>query len=211
LPEPRLSADASQLSALAAAWRDAATAAFRYYTKLGGLAVALTEALVPAMGELRPTLRLSPDTSSAQAEKAEATDPTAERSEQTILVEATAGSTGFGVFMVENTTAQKVSAPVDVSAFVDPSGREIRPELKVSPDVVTLEPGDQVLVQVAAVVDRKLEPDVRYRGEISIPRLSGARIPIVVRRRPGTARARGTKAGAKAPRTVKSRTKSQRP
>jgi hypothetical protein len=216
LPEPSLNAKdgTSQLGELAAAWRDAAEAGLRYYTKLGGLAVALTEALVPAIGELRPSLRLSRDTPSPAAGEMQAAVPSTERSEQTIVVEATAGGTGLGVFMVENTTAQAVSAPVGVSAFVDPSGREVRLDLKFSPDVVSLEPGDQVLVQVAAVVDQKLEPDVRYRGEVSIPRLSGARIPIVVRRRPGEEKAGGTKGAAESrkrtPRAAKPRAKSQR-
>lgn len=198
--------DASQPTDLATAWRDAAEAGLRYYARLGGLALELAEALVPAIRELRPTVRLSPDPPSAPGRKPPA--QSGERSEQTIVIEATAGRSGLGVFMVENTTARKVSAPVGVSAFVDASGREVHPEVKFSPAEVTLEPGDQVLVQVAAAVDETLEPDVRYRAEITIPRLSGAGIPIVVRRRPGSARAgstRGTatRARAKAPRTAK--------
>lgn len=189
MPEPRLSAtaDASRGTELASAVRDAAEAGLRYYTRLGGLALALAETLVPAIGELRPTVRLSPDPPSTP--DARSPDPPGEPGGQTIVIEAAAGRSGLGVFMVENTTARKVSARVGVSAFVDAGGREVRPEVNFSPDVVSLEPGDQVLVQVAAAVDDTLEPGVRYRAEISIPRLAGAKIPVVVRRRPGTARA----------------------
>lgn len=189
MPEPRLSAtaDASERTDLASAWRDAAEAGVRYYARLGGLALELAETLVPAIGGLRPALRLSPDPPSTP--EASSPDPPSEPGGQTIVIDAAAGRSGLGVFMVENTTARKVSAPVGVSAFVDAGGREVRPEVNFSPDVVSLDPGDQVLVQVAAAVDDTLEPGVRYRAEISIPRLAGAKIPLVVRRRPGTARA----------------------
>ena len=198
MPEPKLSAtaDASGRSELAAALRDAAEGGLRYYTRLGGLALALAEALVPAISELRPMVRLSPDPPSTP--DARSPDPPSEPGGQTIVIEAAAGRSGLGVFMVENTTARKVSAPVRVSGFVDAGSREVHPEVNFSPDAVSLEPGDQVLVQVAAAVDDTLEPGVRYRAEISIPRLSGAKIPLVVRRRPGTAGATG-KSPAKTP------------
>jgi hypothetical protein len=182
--------DASQPTDLATAWRDAAEAGFRYYARLGGLAFELAGSLVPGIRELRPTVRLSPDPPAAHVEKPSA--QSGELSEQTIVIEAAAGRSGLGVFMVENTTQRKVSAPVGVSAFADASGRKVHPVVKFSPAEVTLEPGDQVLVQVAAAVDATLEPDIRYRAEITIPRLSGTGIPIVVRRRPSSARARST-------------------
>lgn len=192
MPEPRLSgtSDASERTELASAWRDAAEAGLRFYSRLGGLAVALAETLVPAIGDLRPTVRLSP--APAHAPVARQPDPTDDPGRQTIVIEAAAGRSGLGVFMVENTTAKKVSAPVGVSAFIAADGREARPDVAFAPDVVSLEPGDQVLVQVAAAVNDTLEPGVRYQAEISIPRLAGARIPVVVRRQPATA-ARRTK------------------
>ena len=188
MSEPGISAkdDESQPTDLATAWRDAAGAGLRYYARLGGLALELAGVLVPAIRELRPTVRLSPNPPSAPGRKPPA--QSGERSEQTIVIEATAGRSGLGVFMVENTTARKASAAVGVSAFVDAAGREVHPEIRFSPPEVTLEPGDQVLVQVAAAVDETLQPGVRYGAEISIPGLSGTGIPIVVRRRPAPSR-----------------------
>lgn len=171
MPEPRLNA-----------FGEVATAGLRYYTRLGTLTLDLAETLVPALGELRPSLRLAPD----RPAEAEAAAPGG----QTIVIEAAAGRSGLGVFMVENTTAQSVSAPVGVSGFADPAGNEAAPKVRFSPEVVALDPGDQVLVQVAATVNRTLEPGVRYQAEISIPQLSGARIPLVVRRRPPKSRAK---------------------
>ena len=52
------------------------------------------------------------------------------------------------------------------------------------PATVSLAPGEQAMVRVAAELDDTLESGVRYRGEIAIPALSDRRIPIVLRRRP---------------------------
>jgi hypothetical protein len=171
VPEPRLELNA---------FGEVATAGLRYYGRLGTLTLDLAQTLVPSLGELRPSLRLSPEPPA----EPDASPPGG----QTIVIEAAAGRSGLGVFMVENTTADSVSAPVGVSAFTDPAGREVTPKVRFSPEVVALDPGDQVLVQVAASVDGTLEPGVRYAAEISIPQLSGARIPLVVRRRPPKSR-----------------------
>ena len=183
MPEPRLSTkgdDASLGTDLTEAWLEAAGATLRYYRRLGGLTFAFAEALAPSLSGLRPTVRLSSEAPSG-AERP--TKPAETSHDQTIVLEAAAGRSALGVFVVENTTARKASGPLGVSAFADSSGREVKPEVRFSPDVVSLEPGDQVLVQVAAAIDDTLEPGVRYGAEITIPKLSGARIPLVVRRR----------------------------
>lgn len=182
--------DASAGTDLTEAWREAAGATLRYYGRLGGLAFALAEALAPSLSDLRPKVRLS---SEAPSEGAPAADSTEASHGQTIVLEAAAGKSALGVFLVENTTARKASGPLGVSAFTDSSGRVVKPSVRFSPDVVSLEQGDQVLVQVAAAIDDTLEPGVRYAAEISIPKLSGARIPLIVRRRGGkTTRTRAT-------------------
>ncbi len=166
MPEPRLSDSV----------RDAAEASLRYYGRMGGLALELAETLVPSLSGLRPAVVRS---SAPPAEPASAESPRG----QTIVIEAAAGRNGLGVFMVENTTGRKVSGPLGVSSFADESGREVQPTVRFSPDVVSLEPGDQVLVQVVAGVDGTFEPGVRYGAEISIPELAAAGIPLVVQRR----------------------------
>lgn len=165
MPEPRLSDTV----------RDAAEASLRYYGRMGGLVLELAEALVPSLSGLRPeVVRSSPPAASAATDSPRG---------QTIVIEAAAGRSGLGVFMVENTTGKKVSGPLGVSSFADESGRVVTPTVRFSPDVVSLEPGDQVLVQVVAGVDGTFEPGVRYGAEISIPELAAAGIPLVVRRR----------------------------
>jgi hypothetical protein len=179
VPPPGLSgADETPLQAnVAAAWRDSLKAGLRYWERLGRLALEGAAALVPVVAELRPE---------AAAPTAEsAAEPAAEAGlGRTILVEGELGQAGLGVFLLENTTAQQLSIPVRVSPFVGEDGREVHPAVSFRPDVITLDPGEQLIVQVVAVIDETLEPNVRYRAEISVPELSETCIPIVVRRRP---------------------------
>jgi hypothetical protein len=150
-------------------------AGLRYWGTLGRLAFRSVTALVPLVTELRQR----GDGPIELVEAPSAPHPTV----KTILVEAEAGESGMGVFLVENTTAEQVSIPVSASQFHDPGGREVRPAIAFRPEVITLDPGDQQVVQVAAAVDETLEPDVRYHALISVPGLSATEIPIVLRRR----------------------------
>jgi hypothetical protein len=152
-------------------WRDAVEAGLRYWGRLGRLAVEGVAASVPLVGELRA------GASAAAARGTEAGFP------RTILVEAEAGQQGVGVFVVENTTAESLSIPVSVSPFVGDDGGHAQPAVTFRPEVITLDPGDQQVVQVAAAIDETLEPDVRYRAEIGVSGLSTTAIPVVVRRR----------------------------
>jgi hypothetical protein len=180
VPQPELSApeEPSLQTELAEGWHAGVEAGLRYWGTLGRLAFRSVTALVPLVAELRP----GGDT---PVEVVEA--PPAPQVPKTILVEAEAGQSGMGVFLVENTTAEQVSIPVSASPFHDPGGREVHPAIAFRPEVIALDPGDQQVVQVAAVVDETLEPEVRYHALISVPGLSATRIPIVLRRRPGAA------------------------
>ena len=179
MSQPALSAgdETSLQTELADAWRDAADASLRYWGALGRLALESVTALVPLVTELRPGEAVQAAAPSSRAPAA-----------RTILVEAEAGQSATGVFLLENTTSQQLSIPVSVSSFHDPDGREVEVAVAFRPDTILLDPADQLVVQVTAVVDETLEPDVRYHAEISVPGLSGTRIPIVVRRRASAAR-----------------------
>ncbi len=96
------------------------------------------------------------------------------------------GETGARVataFLVENEGEEAVSAPIEVSAFTGPDGVTAAPVLTISPTVLELGPGEQSLVQVAAILGPELQADVRYVARISIPGLSEATVPIAARRR----------------------------
>ena len=162
---PALSESAAEL---AAGWREAAEAALRYWGRLGRLAYESVTVLVPVAEEVRPASTAS---------------PAAPALPRTILVEAEAGEAGFGVFLLENTTERQLSTPVSISSFHDEDGREVHPRVAFRPEPITLDPGDQLAVQVGVAIDETLAPGVRYHAEIGVPGLSDARIPIVVRRR----------------------------
>jgi hypothetical protein len=176
---------------LAEGWNAGVEAGLRYWGTLGRLAVESITALVPLAAELRPSAR-------PQVELVDA--PPAPPAPKTILIEAEVGESGLGVFLVENTTAERLLAPVSAASFHDPRGREVHPAIAFRPEVLTLDPGDQQVVQVAAVVDETLEPGVRYHASISVPGLPATEIPIVLRRRRGAAppKERQTKAATPA-------------
>jgi hypothetical protein len=100
-----------------------------------------------------------------------------------MMLESEVGACAVGMFLVENRLGQAVSAPVAPSTFVDAEGREVRPRLTFAPRVVSLQPGEQAVVRVAAAFDDTLLPEVWYRGTISVPGVSSASVAVVLRRR----------------------------
>jgi hypothetical protein len=88
------------------------------------------------------------------------------------------------MFVVENALARRASGSIVVSDLTDATGAAAKAELRFSPEIVTLEPGEQVLVRLMATPGAGMRPSVRYRGEVSVPGLSGMTVPIVVVRRP---------------------------
>ena len=104
-----------------------------------------------------------------------------------LVLEAPPGGTATGLFMVENALAAPVSAPITASAFRSEGGREVSPMLVFEPEIITLSPGEQMLVRVSVTIDEALEPQVGYRGELSVPGVAGSRVPLVLRRTPGEA------------------------
>jgi hypothetical protein len=164
--------------------RRALEANLQYYSALGRLTVDYLEALgsiarnveVPAnLGNRTITFRQS-----APVPEAPAPTPTPPA---VMVLEAGGGDTAIGVFLVENLLNEKVSAPVSASAFAAPDGREVALPLAFDPEVVVLEPGEQILVRVTAQVGDDLEEDVSYRAELAVPGVIGTKVPIVARRR----------------------------
>ena len=171
-------------------WRRALEANARYYEALGQVTTDYLKALAGVLGDIKLPASLG-GRAAAPVAPAQAAPPPAPAPSAMVL-EAPAGHTAVGAFMVQNRLSQRVAAPVVPSAFLDPSGMEVRPALAFEPDVVSLESGEQVLVRVTATIDDRLEPGVGYRGEVTVPGLSGDRIALVLRRRDGTAQSAAT-------------------
>lgn len=164
-------------------WRRALTANGAYYRAVGGLyreygravAAVLRGGSAPSQAAPTPAPALAPARPRPSA----------------MALEASAGSVAAAAFLVENRSRERVSAPIEMSALVDPEGssRTLAPVFE--PAVATLDPGEQLLVQVTIPVGRTLRTGVDYRGEVHVAGLEGQKIPVVVRRL-RAARSRGT-------------------
>jgi hypothetical protein len=152
--------------------RRALDANLRYYAAIGRLTVDYLEALGAIARHVEVPTRPAP-----------AVPPPAPAPPAVMVLEAEAGGTAIGVFLVENLLGEKVAAPVSASPLAGPDGREVDVRLAFDPEVVVLEPGEQILVRVAARLDGDLDPDVSYRAELAVPGVIGTKVPIVVRRR----------------------------
>ncbi len=101
-----------------------------------------------------------------------------------MVLENESGGEALGIFLVSNNLAETVSARVTPSEFVNEKGHIVQLTFTFDPEIISLAPGEQLLVRVTTRIPEALEPQARYRGEFAVPELSGTRIPIVVRRRP---------------------------
>jgi hypothetical protein len=100
-----------------------------------------------------------------------------------LLLEGDTDTRAVGIFAVENVRDESVLARLTVSAFSDSTERTITPTAELQPAEFRLEPGEQLLIQVAAVLDEEFEPGVRYHATIGLPGLSEATVPIAACRR----------------------------
>jgi hypothetical protein len=194
--------------------RRAMEANLRYYEALGGITQDYVKALLGVFRDMPIRIGKGSGTTAATAKPAaKPANATVSASAATLVLEAAAGSEAQGVFLVENKLSRTVSTAVMMSEFADPSGRAVRPVLRVVPNVVTLEPGGRTLVQIIAEVSGDLETDVPYRGEVSVPGLSDHGIPVMLRRRvegeapAAAAKKRSARTGRKSTRSKAKKTK----
>jgi hypothetical protein len=155
------------------AWRRAADANARYYRAVGRLYGDYVRAVAGATRGLAASRRRA-----AAAGAAAPPPPPA----PVLALEAEAGSSASGIFVIENRSAERVSAPVEAAPLADPHGRTAAARPAFEPEVVTLAPGEQMLVQVTFPVDETLRVGADYRSTLRVPGLAGTSIPIVVRR-----------------------------
>ncbi len=157
-----------------------AEANLRYYEAVGRLSIDYVRAVAGAVGSLGGPPQGRPPAAPVHARDRPSA---AGASAPALVLEAEAGGSAVGAFMVENLLGEEISAPVAASAFVSPEGHEVRPRLSFDPEVVVLGPGEQVLVRAVAAFDDALEAGVGYRGEVTVPGLGGRGLSIVLRRR----------------------------
>lgn len=126
------------------------------------------------------------DLSTAVREVRDAREPQQAAPPPRVLVlEAPSGQTASGDFAITNHLGTVVSTRVTTTPFVDPSGHAAEIAFLFEPADVQLQPAEQILVRASTAIGDDLVPGVSYRGEFTVPDLSGAGIPVVVRRRRG--------------------------
>lgn len=157
------------------------------YEAIGQASLAYVKALGAIWSGMALPLNLgslSPAFSPAPAPAApRAPAPPAPAPSPALVLAGEAGQEARGVFMVANQLGRRVSAPVVTSPFTDPAGREVHPAFRIEPELVTLDAGEQILVQVVVSVGEDLEPGLDYRAAVSVPGLSDSRVALVLRRR----------------------------
>lgn len=173
-------------------WLRAVDLNVRYYSGLSRLAAEywkdLASMLATTQGAVSPQASRPPGAASAHTSGAGTAASSSAEAPAVIVLEGESGHTAIGVFLLGNSFPVPVSASVRASAVVDENGRDGNVAFSFDPSVITLKPGEQILVRVSAAIDPALEPLVSYRGELSIPELGATRIPVVVRRRPSTSK-----------------------
>jgi hypothetical protein len=142
-----------------------------YTTRMASLGLRLVGVLLPDLArlvEVGPTAgeRATPQTDAGS-----------------VQVQAAAGGTGFGVFMVENRGPAAVTTGMTVSSFRAATGRPVRLKVQFDPDSLRLGPGEQTLVQVGVTITERLRVGEVYRATITLPKLDGASIPVSAIRR----------------------------
>ena len=177
----------NEVTQLTRVWGRALDVNLRYTALLSELAGRGLELLLSAVSEIGPqmiTTTAAPQEASRVTSIPSVTPPAP--SPAAMVLEGEAGSRAFGLFVVENKLPKGVTTRIAVGPLVDPEGNEIPSVLRFEPGIITLAPGEQVVAKVSAHISRGLEAGVRYQGEISVPGIAGACIPIIVRRKPTT-------------------------
>lgn len=173
-------------------WRQSLELNLRYYSTVGRLTVDYFKDLIAAFVPLQvarsqprsPAQPIVPAPPSPPASPASPAAAAPAQQAGVMVLESEAGGQALGVFLVANNLGHDISARVTASTFAADNGHTVQPAFIFDPEMITLASGEQLLVRVVTVIDDSLVPEVRYRGEFTVPQLAGTRIPIVLRRRP---------------------------
>jgi hypothetical protein len=86
-----------------------------------------------------------------------------------------------GRFLVENQLDRPISAPVCVSPFTSARGHTVDVTLQFEPEIVTLQPHEQLLVRVGTRIDEQLADAGGYWGSLGVRELPGTELAVLVR------------------------------
>ena len=111
--------------------------------------------------------------------------PQPQAAQSAILLEGAAGSKPTALFLLENHLPHEVSASVEITPLLAPSGRKLKSTLQLDKKKIVLAPGQQVVARISAPVTAKFVTGEKYTGEIRVKGIPGASVPLVLRRIPG--------------------------
>ena len=188
------------LATLQRLWGQSFELNMRYYRAVSNLMVDYYKELLgtyagiaSTQSQPQPQVQPNPDQPAAPAGPGQARPATATPTQAGVMVlEGESTGEALGVFLVANNLQETVTARVSASSFVNETGHTVQPTFSFDPEVISLAPGEQLVVRVTTRIPDTLEPEVRYRGEFAVPELSGTRIPIVMRRRAAAVRPEST-------------------
>ncbi len=108
-----------------------------------------------------------------------------------ILLEGAAGSKPTALFLLENHLPHEVSASVEITPLLTPSGRKLKSTLQLDKKKIVLAPGRKVVARIGAPITAKFVTGEKYTGEIRVKGIPGASVPLVLRRIPGAQQVQG--------------------
>jgi hypothetical protein len=97
-----------------------------------------------------------------------------------ILLEGKAGTKATALFVLENHLPHEVSAHIEITPMVTPSGRKLRSALHFDSRELVLASGQKVVARVSAPISRNLIAGEQYMGEIRVQGIPGASIPLIL-------------------------------
>jgi len=110
----------------------------------------------------------------------------AQAAQSAILLEGAAGSKPAALFLLENHLPHEVSASVEITPLLTPSGRKLKSTLQIDKQKIVLAPGQQIVARISAPITAKFVTGEKYTGEIRVQGIPGASVPLVLRRIPDT-------------------------
>ena len=105
-----------------------------------------------------------------------------QRRQSAILLEGAAGSKPTALFLLENHLPHEVSASVEITPLLTPSGRKLKSKLQIGKQKIVLAPGQQVVARIGAPITKKFVTGEKYTGKIRVEGIPGASVPLVLRR-----------------------------
>jgi hypothetical protein len=149
----------------------------KFYSDLTRLGVDYIRDISSALGDMRP--EVGGESHERPREGARADAPAA----RVLVLDGAADSHAAAEFVITNHLSTVVSTHIVTTPFVDATGHVADVDLVFEPDEIELQPREQVVVRVKTRITDAMHPGASYRGELSVPDLGGAGIPVVVRRR----------------------------